>query len=113
MIPKSDELRTYIGTLKQVHSSPISDSSLNAIQGYEDSEDIDSNIASIKTDFGVDHTTKLHSILHEHNSALQTIVGASGTTTRFRHAHRFRRNYSSFSSLSNGFIRVGRAEGTA
>jgi hypothetical protein len=40
LIPDPDELRTYIGTLKQVHSSPISDSSLNDIQGYEDSEDI-------------------------------------------------------------------------
>ena len=34
-----DDLRTYIGTLKQVHSSTICDQSLNAIQGYEDSDD--------------------------------------------------------------------------
>ena len=58
LIPEPDELRTYIVTLKQVHSSPISDSSLNAIQGYEDSEDIDSNLASIRTDFGADYTKK-------------------------------------------------------
>ena len=38
--PDPDVLRTYIGTLRQVHSSPISDASLNAIQGYEDSEDV-------------------------------------------------------------------------
>jgi hypothetical protein len=75
LIPEPNELRTYIGTLKQVHTSPISDSSLNAIQGYEDSEDIDSKIASIKTDFGVDHTTTLHSILHEHSSALHPLSG--------------------------------------
>jgi hypothetical protein len=37
-----DDLRTYIGTLKQVHSSPISDVSLNAIQGNEDSDDVKS-----------------------------------------------------------------------
>jgi hypothetical protein len=29
---------------------------LNAIQAYEDSEDIDSKIASIKTEFGEDYT---------------------------------------------------------
>ncbi len=29
--PDPDDRRTYIGTLKQVHSSPISDASLNAI----------------------------------------------------------------------------------
>ena len=75
LTPEPDELRTYIGTLKQVHSSPISDSSLNAIQGYEDSENINSKIASIKTDFGADHTKKLHSILHEHSSALQPLLG--------------------------------------
>ena len=45
--PDPDDLRTYIGTLKQVHSSPISDASLNAVQGYEDSGDIKSKIAII------------------------------------------------------------------
>jgi gamma-glutamyl:cysteine ligase YbdK (ATP-grasp superfamily) len=77
LIPEPDELRTYIGTLKQVHSTPISDSSLNAIQGYVDSEDIDSKIASIKTDFGEDYTNKLHSVLHEHSSALQPLLELS------------------------------------
>ena len=77
LIPEPDEVRTYIGTLKQVHSTPISDSSLNAIQGYVDSEDIDSKIASIKTDFGEDYTNKLHSVLHEHSSALQPLLELS------------------------------------
>jgi hypothetical protein len=38
--PELEDLRTYIGTLKQVHTSPTSVSSLNAIQGYEDSENV-------------------------------------------------------------------------
>jgi hypothetical protein len=73
--PDPDDLRTYIGTLKQVHSSPISDASLNAIQGYEDSEDVKTKIAIIKTDFGADYSTKLHSILNEHSSALKRLLG--------------------------------------
>jgi hypothetical protein len=39
LVPESENLRTYIGTLKQVHTSTIAISSLNAIQGYEDSEE--------------------------------------------------------------------------
>jgi hypothetical protein len=74
LIPEPDELRIYIDTLKQVHSSPILNSSLNAIQGYEDSEDIDSKIVSIKTVFGADYK-KIHSVLHEHISALQPLLG--------------------------------------
>jgi len=74
--PKPDNLRTYIGTLKQVHSSPIIlDASLNAIQGYENNDDIKSKLVIIKTDFGSDYTTKLHSILSEHSSALKPLLG--------------------------------------
>jgi hypothetical protein len=68
--PDPDALRTYIGTLKQVHSLPISDASLIAIQGYEDSEDVKTKIVIIETDLGADYTTMLHSILNEHSSAL-------------------------------------------
>ena len=49
-----DELRTYIGTLKQVSTMSNDDESLNAIQGYEDSEDVFSKISIIKTDFGTE-----------------------------------------------------------
>ena len=70
-----DDLRTYIGTLKQVHSSPISDASLNVIQGYEDSDDFKSKIVIIETDFGANYTTKLHSILNEYSLALKSLLG--------------------------------------
>ena len=33
LIPEPEDLRTYIGTLKQIHTSTTSVSSLNAIQG--------------------------------------------------------------------------------
>ena len=73
--PDPYDLRTYICILKQVHSSLISDASLNAIQGYEDSEDVQTKIAMIETDFGADYTTKLHSILNEHSSTLKPLLG--------------------------------------
>jgi hypothetical protein len=73
--PEPDDLRTYIGTLKQVHSSPISEAFLNAIQDYEDSNDVNSKIAIIETDFGADYTTKLLSILNDHRSALKPLLG--------------------------------------
>jgi hypothetical protein len=76
LCPDPDDLRTYIGTFKQVHFSPISDASLNAIQGYDDSEDVKSKIAIIETDFGADdYTTKLHSILNKHSSAIKPLLG--------------------------------------
>ena len=110
LIPEPDELRTYIGTLKQVHTSPISDESLNAIQGYEDSEDISSKIASIETDFGVDYTKKLHSVLHEHSSALKPLLGLPVQRPDFDMHIDFERPIrSAFTSLSNVFIRVGGA----
>ena len=65
-----DDLRTYIINLKQVHSSTICDDYLNAIQGYEDFDDIASKISSITTDFGTEYTNKLHLVLNEHSSAL-------------------------------------------
>ena len=65
----------YIGTFKQVHSSPISDASLNVIQGYEDSDDVKSKIAIIETDFGADYTKNLHSIFNEHISSLKLLPG--------------------------------------
>ena len=34
-------------------------------------------IAIIQTDFGADYTTKLHSILNEHSSALKPLLGLS------------------------------------
>ena len=73
--PEPDDLRTHIGTLKQVHFTPISNASLNAIQEYEDSDDVKSKIAIIETGFGADYTTKLHSILNEHSSALKPSLG--------------------------------------
>jgi hypothetical protein len=75
LTPEPEDLRTYIGTLKQVHAATTSDSSLNAIQGYEDSEDMSAKIADIKTDFGPDYTSKLHAILTEHSSALKPLLG--------------------------------------
>ena len=75
LCPKSEDLRTYIGTLKQVHTSSSTISSLNAIQGYEDSEDVASKISLIKTDFGTDYTNQLHSILKDHSSALKPLLG--------------------------------------
>jgi hypothetical protein len=73
--PDPDDLRTCIGTLKQVHSSPISNASMNAIQGYEDSDDVQTKIAIIETDFGADYTTELRSILNKHSSALKPLLG--------------------------------------
>ena len=73
--PESEDLRTYIGTFKQVHTSTTSISSLNTIQGYEDSEDVAANISTIKTDFGTDYTNQLHTILTEHSSALKPLLG--------------------------------------
>jgi hypothetical protein len=73
--PKPEDLRTYIGTLKQVHTSTTTIASLNAIQGYEDSEDIAAKISIIKTDFGTDYTNKLHAILTDHSSALKPLLG--------------------------------------
>jgi hypothetical protein len=73
--PDTEDLRTYIGTLKQIHSSTTSVSSLNAIQGYEDSEDVAAKISAIETDFGQDITSKLHTILTEHSSALKPLLG--------------------------------------
>jgi hypothetical protein len=73
--PESDDLRAYIGTLKQVHSSPILDASLNAFQGYEDSNVVKSKVATSETDFGTDSTSKLHSILNEYRSALKALLG--------------------------------------
>ena len=70
-----DELRTYIGTLKQVSTMSNDDESLNAIQGYEDSEDVLSKISSINTDFGTEYTQKLHDVLTEHSSALKPLLG--------------------------------------
>ena len=61
--------------MKQVHSSIISDASLNVIQGYEDYEDVRSKIAIAETDFGADYTTELHSILNVHSSALKRLLG--------------------------------------
>jgi hypothetical protein len=75
IFPEPDDLRTYIGTLKQVHSLPISNTSLNDIQGYEDFDDIQSKIAAIETDFGADYTQKLHSVLNEHSVALKPLLG--------------------------------------
>ncbi len=59
--------------MKQV--SPVSHTSLNAIQGYEDSDDVQSKIAAIETDFGADYTQKLHSVLNEHSVALKPLFG--------------------------------------
>ncbi len=73
IFPEPDDLRTYIATLKQVHSSPISDTSLNAIQGYEYFDDAQSKIAAIETKFGADYTQKLHSVLTEHSAALKQL----------------------------------------
>jgi hypothetical protein len=61
--------------LKQVHTSSSTISSLNAIQGYEDSEDVASKISLIKTDFGTDYTNQLHTILKDHSSALKPLLG--------------------------------------
>ena len=73
--PEPEELRTYIGTLKQVHTSTTTISSLNTFRGYEDSEDVASKISIIKTDFGTDYTNKLHMVLTEHSSALKPLLG--------------------------------------
>jgi hypothetical protein len=75
LISEPEDLRTYIGTLKHVHSTTTSASSLNAIQGYEDSKDVSAKISDIKTDYGVDYTSKLHDILTEHSSALKPLLG--------------------------------------
>ena len=75
LIPEPEDLRTYIGTLKQIHTSTTSVSSLNAIQGYEDSEDVTAKISAIKTDFGPDYTSKLHKVLTEHSAALKPLLG--------------------------------------
>ena len=48
---------------------------MNAIQGYEDSKDVQTKIAMIETDFGEGYTTILHSILNEHSSALKPFLG--------------------------------------
>ena len=69
-----DDLRTYIGILKQVNTIP-NDESLHAIQGYEDSEDVLSEISSIETDFGTQYTKRLHNILTRHSSALKPLLG--------------------------------------
>jgi hypothetical protein len=61
--------------LNQVHSSPISDTSLNAIHGFADSDDVQSKIAANETDFGADYTQKLHSVLNEHSVALKSSLG--------------------------------------
>jgi len=49
---------------------------------------LNKKIVIIETDFGADYTTKLHSILNEHSSALKPLVGlrTSGTKTGFRYA---------------------------
>ncbi len=73
--PEPEDLRTYIGTLKQVHTSKTAISSLNAIQGYEDSEDVAAKISIIKTDFGTDYTNKLHTILNDYSSVLKSLLG--------------------------------------
>jgi hypothetical protein len=73
--PESDEFRAYIGTLKQVHTSTTTISSLNAIQGYKDSEDVAAKISTIKTDFGTYYTKQLHAILTDHSSALKPLLG--------------------------------------
>jgi hypothetical protein len=73
--PESEDLRTYIGTLKQVHTSTTTIASLNAIQGYADSEDVASKISIIKTDFGTYYTNKLYTILTDHSSALKPLLG--------------------------------------
>ena len=73
--------------MKQVHSLPISDASLNAIQGYEDSDDVKSKIVIIETDFGPEYKTKLHSILNEHSPSLKPLLEFSSTNTGFRYAH--------------------------
>ena len=48
---------------------------MNAIQGYEDSDDVQTKIAIIETDFGADYTTELRSILNKHSSALKPLLG--------------------------------------
>jgi hypothetical protein len=73
--PELEDLRTYIGTLKQVHTSTTIISPLNAIQGHEDSEDVAAKISTIKTDFGTDYTNQLHTILTDHSSALKPLLG--------------------------------------
>ena len=50
------------------------DESLNALQGYEDSEDVLSKISSMNTDFGTEYN-KLHDVLTEHSSALKPLLG--------------------------------------
>jgi hypothetical protein len=50
------------------------DESLNAIQGYEDLDDVRFKISSIKTDFGTEYTKKLHDVLTEHSSALEPLL---------------------------------------
>ena len=61
--------------MKRVHTSTTTISSLNAIQGYEGSEDVAAKISTIKTDFGTDYTNQLHTILTDHSSALKTLLG--------------------------------------
>ena len=73
--PEPEDLRAYIGTLKQVHTSTSSISSLSAIQGYEDSEDVAAKISVITTDFDLDISSKPHKILTEHSSALKPLLG--------------------------------------
>jgi hypothetical protein len=61
--------------LKQVHTSTIAISSLNAIKGCEDSEDVASKISITKTDFGTDYTDQLHAILTDPSSGLKPLLG--------------------------------------
>ena len=51
------------------------DDFLNAIQEYEDSEDVLAKISSISTDFGTEYTKQLHDVLTEHSSALKPFLG--------------------------------------
>jgi hypothetical protein len=69
-----DDLRTYIGTLKQVSTMPNIDESLNAIQGYEDFEDVIYKIYIIEIDFGTQYAKKSDDVLTQHSSALKPLL---------------------------------------
>ena len=73
--PELEDLRTHIGILKQVHTSTTLISPLNAIQGYEDSEDVAAKISTVKTDFGTNYPNQLHTILTDHRTALKPFLG--------------------------------------
>ncbi len=71
-----DDLRTYIGTLKQVSTMPNNNESLNAVQGCKNCEDVLSKISIIETDFGTQYTKNLHDdVLTQHGSALKPLLG--------------------------------------